>query len=149
MGTVKVMLANKNHTVWSINHSQPVLDAVKLMAEKEVGALTVLDDNNDVIGIVSERDFARKIILADRSAADTAIEEIMTSDVISANEDSSVEQCMALMNHHKIRHLPVLEARKLVGIITVADVLKAIVEEQAETIDELESVIYADEGGEG
>ena len=118
---VKKLLDKKGHEVYSISPDATVFDALKLMAEKEIGALVVLEDKK-MVGILSERDYARKIILKGKASKETAVREIMTSKVISARPDQKVSKCLSLMTKHSFRHLPVLEKEKLVGILSIEDV---------------------------
>ena len=149
MNTVKEMLEIKGREVWSIEASQSVYQAIEMMEEMGVGALTVLDDDARLAGIISERDFARKVILKDRSAHETSIADIMTTDVVVVDEDTTVDKCMSLMSQKKIRHLPVMDGGTPVGMITVGDLLKVTIKEQSMTIEELESYIMDETGGEG
>lgn len=126
--------------VWTIEATQPVLDAVRLMAEKHIGALPVMN-NGEMIGIVSERDYARKVILHGRSSADTPIQEIMSSHVITVRPDDTVHFCMHMMTEKRFRHLPVVENGKLVGMISIGDLVKATIDEQQQTIAQLEKYI--------
>ena len=118
---VKELLDKKGHEVYSVSPDNTVYDALKLMAEKEIGALVVLEDGK-MIGIVSERDYARKIILKGKASKDTVVREIMTSEVIHARPDEKVRKCLSLMTKHHFRHIPVLEEELLVGILSIEDV---------------------------
>jgi CBS domain-containing protein len=137
---INYLLAIKPRQVWSIEPDRPVLDAIRLMAEKHVGALPVLAEGK-LVGILSERDYARKVILKGRSSADTAVREIMTPQVTTISSDESVHRCMELMTEKHIRHLPVMERGNLIGIISIGDLVKAVIEEQQHTIDQLERYI--------
>lgn len=137
--TIRRMLANKP-AVYSTTPGASVLDALKLMAEKNVGALVVLDGER-LAGIFSERDYARKVVLLGKSSRDTPVGEVMTSKVFTIEPERSAGECMALMTDRRIRHLPVVEAGKLVGVISIGDVVRAVVEEQQFTIQQLESYI--------
>lgn len=148
MLTVKDMLDAKGREVWSIAPDATVHDAVALMEEKQVGALTVLDGDR-LAGIISERDCARKVILQDKSSREMKVADIMTEELISVSEDSSVDECMAQMASNKIRHLPVVEGSKLIGIVAVGDVMKFTIREQSSVIEELESYVKDEEGGSG
>ena len=119
-----------------------MLEALKLLAEHNIGALIVLNDDASIAGILSERDYARKVALEGRVSNETRVSEIMTSDVISVSVDEKVEACMALMTGKHIRHLPVMDGEKLVGIISIGDVVKAIMSEQQQTIESLEQYIH-------
>ncbi len=149
MDTVKEMLDVKGRGIWSIEAFQSVYQAIEKMAEMEVGALTVLDGESRLAGIVSERDYARKVILKNRSSRETHVADVMTTEVVSVREDTSVEQCMSLMDQKKIRHLPVMDGQTLVGMITVGDLLKFIIKKQSIAIEELEGYIMDEQGGEG
>ena len=140
MVTVKNILDSKGRDIFSIRPDQSVLEAMKLMAEKGVGALIVLDGEKTA-GIITERDYARKIILKGRSSRDTQVREIMTTKVIHAQPATTVEKCRALMSEKKIRHLPVLEDGKLCGMISIRDLMKAIIDDQQFTIEQLERFI--------
>ena len=118
---VKELLDKKGHDVYSISPDATVYDALMLMAEKEIGALVVLEDEK-MVGIVSERDYARKIILKGKSSKDTAVREIMTSEVIYASPDQNIRKCLSLMTKHRFRHIPVLEGERLAGILSIEDV---------------------------
>lgn len=140
MITVKQMLEEKGRNVWTIAPDAKVFDALKLMAEKEVGALIVLE-KGAVVGIISERDYARKIALMGRLSQDTPVKEIMTLQIYVVHPSSSSEECMALMTDKRIRHLPVIEKDKLVGVISIGDVVKSIISQQKVTIQHLENYI--------
>jgi CBS domain-containing protein len=140
MQTVRDILQVKGHAAWSIGPTATVYDALQLMADKDVGALLVLE-NGRLAGIFSERDYARKIILKGKSSRETAVREIMTERVISVLPEQTVAECMALMTNHRIRHLPVLEAGEVIGVISIGDVVKAIMTQQEFTIEQLEKYI--------
>ena len=118
---VKKLLDQKGHKVYSVSPDTTVYDALKLMAEKEVGALVVLE-NKKMVGILSERDYARKIILKGKSSKETPVREIMTSEVIYTSPDNKVKKCLSLMTKHRFRHIPVLEKEQLVGILSIEDI---------------------------
>ena len=136
------LLAGKNTTVWVISPDSSVLDAIKLMGEKEIGALLVTQFDT-LIGIVSERDYARKVILKGKESRNTPISEIMTANVVTVGPDESIDQCLALMTKHKIRHLPVIENGRIVGVLSIGDLVKAIIAEQSDTIAHLEGYIMS------
>lgn len=138
--TVGQLLDAKGRDVWSLGPDATVYEALQLLAEKNVGALVVVE-NDRVCGILSERDYARKIILIGRDSRETAVSDIMTSEVRTITEDQSVSQCMSLMTEHHVRHLPVVEGERLVGLISVGDVVKAVMAEQAFLIQQLEQYI--------
>jgi CBS domain-containing protein len=140
MITVKDMLSEKGLEVWTISPDAKVLDALKLMAEKGVGALVVLD-HNEVAGIISERDYARKVILKGRQSQDTKVRDIMTAPVYGVNFETTADECMTLMTDKHIRHLPVRKDGKLAGVISIGDVVKAIIGPQKVTIESLENYI--------
>jgi len=137
---VKHLLDLKGRTVWSIRPDEPVLRAIQLMAEKGVGALPVLD-GQELVGIVSERDYARKVILQGHSSSDTQVREIMYSPVTTVTEKETVHLCMELVTDRRIRHLPVVEQGRVIGIVSIGDLVKAVIEEQQQTIDQLERYI--------
>lgn len=136
------LLAGKDPIVWTISPGSSVLDAIRLMSEKEIGALLVTEDNK-LVGIVSERDYARKVILKGKESHNTPISEIMTSNVVSVPPDESIDGCMALMTKHKIRHLPVIEGGRITGVLSIGDLVKAIIAEQSDTIAHLEGYIMS------
>jgi CBS domain-containing protein len=140
MTTIKQILDTKGYAVWSIHPQESVFAAIQQMAEKEVGALVVLEDDA-VVGIISERDYARKVILKGRSSRETAVQDIMTPDVICVRLDQNVEECMTIVTERRIRHLPVLDSRRLVGIISIGDLVKTIIVEQQFIIEQLEHYI--------
>jgi CBS domain-containing protein len=134
MKTVGQLLESKGYDIWSVAPEDSVLDALKLMADKNVGAVLVLAAGN-LVGILSERDFARKVALEGITAEDTRVWKIMTGEVVCVRVDQAIAECMVLMTDRRIRHLPVLENNQLVGVITIGDVVKTIISEQ-ETIIE-------------
>jgi CBS domain-containing protein len=140
MVTVRELLENKGGVVLTIAPSDSVYDAIKLMAEKSVGALVVMD-GADLVGIVTERDYARKVVLQGRSSRKTACRNIMTGDVLVVSPERTLDECMALMTDKHIRHLPVIENDRLVGIISIGDCIKAIVSKQEFIIEQLENYI--------
>ena len=138
--SVKQILSEKGHEVWSTSPSTTVFDALKFMSDKGVGALVVLDDLK-VVGVFSERDYARKVILEGKSSKDLPVKEIMTRRVVCVKPENTTEECMALMTDKHIRHLPVVEDDELVGIISIGDVVKAIISQQEFVIEQLENYI--------
>jgi CBS domain-containing protein len=140
MDTVSNLLENKGNTVWTIGPGKTVFDALKLMAEKGIGALVVVEDRG-VVGIVSERDYARKVILAGKTSRDTAISDIMTSKVCYVSPQHTAGECMALMTEKAVRHLPVMDHGDLVGIVSIGDVVKSVISKQEFIIGQLESYI--------
>ena len=140
MHFVSELLRVKGHEVWSVAPDTSVYDSLKLMADKNVGALLVLEADK-LIGIFSERDYARRVILQGKSSKDTRVEEIMSLEVTSVHPGQSIEECMALMTNKRIRHLPVLEGNHLVGMISIGDVVKVILSEREDMIKHLENYI--------
>ncbi len=140
MKSVRQVLPSKSRAVWSVSPSQSVFEALQLMAEKDIGAVLVLEEGK-VVGIFSERDYARKVILKGKSSKETAVGELMTRDVLYVRPEQSIEECMALMTDKHVRHLPVMENDKLLGIVTIGDIVKAVISEQQFTIRELENYI--------
>jgi CBS domain-containing protein len=141
MKTLKQLLQSKPHDILTIAPEARVFDALKLMAEKNVGALLVMD-TGQLIGIITERDYARKLILKGKSSLDTPVREVMTGAVLCVHPDQSVEECMALMTDKHIRHLPVMDGGKLIGVLSIGDLVKETISEQQFTIKQLESYIH-------
>jgi len=141
MKTIKQLLDKKGHDVFCISPEAWVYDAIKMMADKGVGALAVTEEGK-LVGVISERDYARKVILQGKSSKETLIKDIMTSKVIVADADKTVEECMALMTDKRIRHLPIMLDNKLDGMISIGDLVKAIIAEQKFVIEQLENYIY-------
>lgn len=141
MTNVRHLLERKGRAMYSIEPEDPVLEAIRLMAERHVGALLVMKAG-ELVGIVSERDYARKVILKGRSSADTPVWQIMSSPVLTVSPHESVQECMELMTAHRVRHLPVVEAGRVMGVISIGDLVKAVIEEQKQTIEQLESYIH-------
>jgi CBS domain-containing protein len=137
MKTVREILLKKGSQIWSVTPETTVFEALKLMAEKGIGALLVKDEMGNPVGVMSERDYARKVILVGKSSRDTLVNDIMSHNVIYVKPERSPEECMALMINKRIRHLPVLENNKLVGFISIGDVVKAVIDEKEFTIDQL------------
>lgn len=136
MYTVRQVLQNKSKQVWTIHPEASLYEALQLMADKDVGALLVLE-TGQLVGIFSERDYARKFILEEKSTKEIRVRELMSALVITVRPGQSIGACMALMTERHVRHLPVVEGEKLVGIISIGDVVKAIIEEQQHVIDHL------------
>ena len=132
---------NKNRQIWTISKDQSVRQALTLMSEKNIGAIIIVDNNDFPIGIFSERDYARKIVLKGKSSKDTLLDEVMTKELITVTRDYKIDQCMEIMTEKRIRHLPVLENKKIVGIISIGDVLKIMIKEQKELINHLQKFI--------
>lgn len=137
---VKHLLNVKDRDVWSVEPEDAVLRAIQVMADKHVGALPVVR-GAELVGIVSERDYARKVILRGRSSAETAVWEIMSAPVITVSPDHTVQECMQLVTDRRVRHLPVMEKNQLIGIVSIGDLVRAVIEEQQETITQLEKFI--------
>ncbi len=140
MATVRHILQTKGKDVWSVTPDTLVYDALRVMAEKNVGALLVMS-GEQLAGIFSERDYARKIILKGESSKMTVVKDIMTSVVMFVHPDQSIEECMALMTQKRVRHLPVFDHKQLVGLISIGDVVKEIISDQQQTIQHLENYI--------
>ena len=138
--TIRDVLKNKSREVWSTRPDATVYQAIELMADKQVGALPVIE-NGQLAGIISERDYARKIILKGRSSKETAVSEIMSSPVISVSPHTTVGECMRLVTDNRVRHLPVLESGRMIGMISIGDLVNWIIHEQQETIRQLEAYI--------
>jgi CBS domain-containing protein len=140
MKTVRDILRTKGHEVWSVRPDATLFEALQEMAERNVGALLVME-GEEVVGIVSERDYARKIILKGKSSRETHVREIMTKDTLYVDPDYKIEECMALMTDEHVRHLPVIEKGRVIGIVSIGDVVKAIISEKQFVIEQLEKYI--------
>jgi len=140
MTKVKDILALKGQSVWSVALDASVYDAMKLMAEKGIGALMVMQGEK-LVGIISERDYARKVILQGRASRTTQVREIMTSHVLYAQPEQNIEECMAVMTDKRVRHLPVFDEGRLLGVISIGDLVKSIITEQKFMIEQLEKYI--------
>ena len=141
MKTLKQLLEAKGREVYAIEPGARVFDALKLMADKGVGALIVTEGGR-ISGVISERDYARKVILLGKSSHELQVRDIMTSKVITVHPGQSVEECMALMTEKRIRHLPVTEGERLVGVLSIGDLVKEVIAAQRQTIEQLESYIH-------
>ena len=139
--TVKTILDAKGNQVFSVKPDTDVYTALQLMADKGIGAVLVMDDEGGVLGIMSERDYARKVVLKGKASINTPVKEIMTKNVIFVEPSQPIEECMAVMVGKHVRHLPVLEDGKLAGIISIGDVVKALISEQKSLIEQLETYI--------
>lgn len=139
-GKVGTLLRNKSGEIWSLDPSASVYDAIRLMAEKSVGALLVMRDGK-LIGIVSERDYARKVVLQGRNSHDTPVAEIMSSPVLTVTPAHTIEECMRIVTEQRFRHLPVIDGDRVVGIISIGDLVNWVLTEQQETIRHLEAWI--------
>lgn len=140
MKRVKDILEVKGREIWSIEPGASVYDAMKLMAEKEIGSLLVMEGGK-LVGLISERDYARKVILKGRSSRTTQVREIMTAHVLYAQLEQNIEECMALMTDKRVRHLPVVDEGQLIGVISIGDLVKSIITEQRFVIEQLERYI--------
>jgi len=137
---IERILGNRDSNIWSVTPDATVFDAVVMMADKEIGALMVVEHGR-LVGVISERDYARKIILQGKHSKETPVHEIMTTELVTVTPDHTVDECMRLMTDHRVRHLPVLEGTRLAGVVSIGDLVKAIISEQAHTIDQLQSYI--------
>lgn len=140
MKKIRNILKNKGNTIWSVKSDDTVFEALKIMADKHLGALLVIDDEL-LVGIISERDYARKVILRGRFSHATSVNEIMSTNVVCAQLDQGVDECMAVMTDKRVRHLPVLDQGKVVGVISMGDLVKAVIAEQQFVIEQLEHYI--------
>jgi CBS domain-containing protein len=140
MSQVRHLLANKGTAIYAITPEAPVLEAIKLMAERRVGALMVMQ-GEQLLGVVSERDYARKVILQGRSSADTAVRDIMSGTPLSVGPDTDVFDCMRMCTDSRVRHLPVVEGEQVVGVISIGDLVKAVIDAQAQQIEQLQRYI--------
>ncbi|QDW66259.1 CBS domain-containing protein [Luteimonas granuli] len=144
MRTVRQLLESKGSEVFSIGPDAAVIDAIRLMAEKGIGALVVLEPGGRLAGIVSERDYARKIVLEGRSSRDTPVRDIMTADAVTVGLDDDAPACMQLVTERRIRHLPVVVDGKLVGLVSIGDLVKAVIEEQQFELEHLQRYIKSE-----
>ncbi len=142
MNTVRHLLDRKGRALFSIEPEDPVLEAIRKMADHHVGALLVMR-GTELAGIVSERDYARKVVLLGRASAETPVWQIMSSPVVTVSLDNTLQDCMRLMTERRIRHLPVTEGGRVIGMISIGDLVKAVIEEQQQTIEQLESYIHS------
>ena len=140
MRTVRQLLETKTHDVYSVAPEDSVISAIKLMAEKGVGAVLVMQ-GGQLAGLVSERDYARKVVLRGRSSSDTPARDIMSADVVTVGPNHSVERCMQIVTEHRIRHLPVVEDDQVIGVISIGDLVKAVIEDQQLELDQLQRYI--------
>jgi CBS domain-containing protein len=141
MKLVKHLLDAKGRHVESIGREASVFDAIKRMADKSIGSLVILDDDGGLAGIVTERDYARKVIIKGRSSRDTTVADIMTTSVVVAASDHTVNACMEVMSDRRVRHLPVVEDGKVIGLLSIGDLVQAIIADQQEEIEQLEHYI--------
>lgn len=140
MTTVKHLLERKGSQIYSVEPDDPVLEAIELMAEHHIGALLVMR-GVELLGIVSERDYARKVILEERSSAETPVWQIMTAPVITVTPEHTVHQCMQLVTERRVRHLPVVSGGRVVGVVSIGDLVKTVIEDQQQQIEQLERYI--------
>jgi CBS domain-containing protein len=140
MALVAQLLKHKQDTIFSVGPEAPVLEAIRLMAEHGVGALLVMQ-GQELVGVVSERDYARKVILKGRSSSETSVRQIMSSPVWTVRPQQSARECMQMMTDKRVRHLPVVEGERVVGVLSIGDLVRAVLEEQQKTIEELEQYI--------
>ena len=143
MMTVKHVLDHKGHDVYFIHPDASVFDAIKMMAENNIGSLVVLEDGK-LVGLIAERHYAREIVLRGRTSRGTLVRDIMSKEVICASPDQPVEECMAVMTAKGVRHLPVLEHGRLVGIVSIGDMVKSVISDQKFMIEQLEHFINGD-----
>jgi CBS domain-containing protein len=141
MTYVSQLLDRKGRARYSVEPQDPVLKAIQIMAERHVGALLVMKAD-ELVGIVSERDYARKVILLGRSSAETPVSQIMSSPVLTVSPRHSVQECMEIMTEHRVRHLPVVDSGRVVGVVSIGDLVKAVIQDQQQTIEQLESYIH-------
>ncbi|MBD9536293.1 CBS domain-containing protein [Stenotrophomonas sp. ATCM1_4] len=140
MQTVRQLLGSKSPEIHAVRPESAVIDAIRLMAQKGIGAVLVMNGPK-LVGILSERDYARKIVLMDRSSATTPVQEIMTAEVVTVAPTVSVEQCLELVTQRRIRHLPVLEGGEVVGVISIGDLVKSVIEQQRRELGQLQEYI--------
>jgi CBS domain-containing protein len=138
--TIASILRNKGGDIWAVGPDETVYDAIAMMADKGIGALLIIS-NGKLVGIFSERDYARKIILQGRSSKNTKVQEIMTGSPVTVTPDHTVDECMRIITHHRVRHLPVMDGDRLLGVISIGDLVNAIIAAQAQTIDHLRTYI--------
>src|SRR5580658_1331066 len=142
MAIASQLLKHKGRLIYSVTPEAPVLEAIRLMAEHGVGALLVMQGEK-LIGVISERDYARKVILKGRSSNETPVSQIMSSPVLTVRADQSVNECMRLMTENRVRHLPVIDDERVVGVLSIGDLVRAVLEEQQQTIAQLEQYIHS------
>ena len=142
MTTLRTVLDRKGHRVWSIGPDDSVLDAIRKMADKQIGALLVMD-GDALVGIFTERDYARNVFLKGKSSPKTPVRDVMASPVIHARAGETVEDAMAVMTRKRVRHLPVFDGDEMIGMVSIGDLVKTVIEEQKHTIEQLENYIRA------
>ncbi len=143
--TIRQLLRVKGHDVWAISPDATVYEALEMMADKDVGALLVMEGDR-LVGIFSERDYARRCILRNRRSKETRVRELMTQDVITITPSTTIDEAMEIMTRHRIRHLPVVEDGKVVGVVSIGDIVKTVIENQQHVISHLEGYIAGDAG---
>jgi CBS domain-containing protein len=141
MTTVRQLISQKGRIIWSIHADATVFDAVAKMAEKDIGSLVVME-GEQIVGLITERHYARNVVLKGKTSPALAVRDIMERRVIVAHPEQSLEQCMALMTEKRVRHLPVLEGEQLIGIVSIGDLVKSIIGDQKFTIDQLEHYLH-------
>ena len=140
MKLVSDILKSKGHEIWAVKPDDTVFESLQLMAEKEVGALLVMDEDR-LVGIVTERDYARKVILEGKSSKESSVAEVMTKHVLCVTPERTVDECMALMTDKRARHLPVVDNKRVIGLVSIGDLVKAMISEQQVLIDQLQHYI--------
>jgi CBS domain-containing protein len=140
MRTANDILRSKGHAVWSVKPTNTVLEALGMMAEHDIGAVLVLEGDR-LVGVLSERDYARKVVLVGRSSKDSQVKDVMTPHVICVAPNRSIDECMALMTNKRLRHLPVVDHKRVIGIVSIGDLVKATIDDQQFTITQLQSYI--------
>ena len=140
MKLVSQLLTAKGHDVWAIAPDTTVLNALQVMADRKIGALLVLEEDK-LVGVFSERDYARKVVLKGKSSKDTPVGDVMSSKIVCVVPDQTTELCMSLMTEKRVRHLPVVEGNKVIGIISIGDVVKAVIADREDVIEQLEQYI--------
>lgn len=143
MATIQEILMEKGHAVWSVKPDDSVYRALEELADKGIGALCVVDDSGQLVGFLSERDYARKVILKGKDSVNTPVRDIMATGLVTVTPATTVDECMNLMTDNKIRHLPVLEDGRLVGLVSIGDLVKHIIARQEQTISQLEQYIIS------
>jgi CBS domain-containing protein len=136
METMRQLLDKKGHEVWSVHPDDSVFDAIKKMADKNIGSLVVLVDDQ-IVGIITERHYARQVILEGKSSPETPVRDIMTAPVVCARTDQTISECMAVMTEKRLRHLPVVDKKRLVGLVSIGDLVKSTIADQDFTIEQL------------
>ena len=142
MTRVDTLLSRKGHELFSIAPDEPVLEAIRMMADHGIGAVLVLKDD-ELVGIVSERDYARKVVLMGRSSHETPVWQIMSSPVVTVKQTDSLDTCMRVMTDRRIRHLPVTDGGRVIGMLSIGDLVKAVIDDQRRTIEQLEAYIHS------